>query len=102
MAEQAANADVLIRGGRPATNGWLRIITNFCRRNPMGAISGVIIIAIVLIAIFPRWWPCTIRLWMTILRPFVNRPVRRIGWEPITSGGICIAALSTVPAYHCL
>ena len=45
-------ADVLVRGGRPATNGWLRIITNFCRRNPMGAIIGVIIIAIVLIAIF--------------------------------------------------
>ena len=55
MAEQAVNADVLVREGKPATNGWLRIIIDFCRRNPMGAISGAVIITIVAVAIFARY-----------------------------------------------
>ena len=52
MAQQVTGAETLTREEGRSSGGWLRAIVNFCRQNPMGAVSGVAIIAIVLIAIF--------------------------------------------------
>ena len=49
---QATTAEILTREDERPSEGWLRTIINFCQRNPMGAISGVMIIIIVGVAIF--------------------------------------------------
>ncbi len=52
MAQQVTGAETLTREEGRSSGGWVRAIVNFCRQNPMGAVSGVAIIAIVLIATF--------------------------------------------------
>ena len=49
---QATTAEILTREDERPSEGWLRTIINFCQRNPMGAVSGVMIIIIVGVAIF--------------------------------------------------
>ena len=49
---QATTAGILTREDERPSEGWLRTIINFCQRNPMGAVSGVMIIIIVGVAIF--------------------------------------------------
>ena len=49
---QATTAEILTREDERPSEGWLRTIINFCQRNPMGAVSGVMIIVIVGVAIF--------------------------------------------------
>jgi ABC-type dipeptide/oligopeptide/nickel transport system permease subunit len=52
VAQQVTGAETLTREEGRSSGGWVRAIVNFCRQNPMGAVSGVAIIAIVLIATF--------------------------------------------------
>ena len=49
---QATTAEILTREDNRPSGSWLRTILDFCQRNPMGAVSGVMIIVIVGIAIF--------------------------------------------------
>ena len=49
---QASTTDVLVRQEEPRGRRWWWVVIEFCQRNPMGAVSGGVIIAIVLVAIF--------------------------------------------------
>ena len=52
---QVTSTDVLIQQEEPRSRGWWWIIINFSQRNPLGAVSGVAIIAIVSIAVLAPW-----------------------------------------------
>ena len=49
---QVTATDVLVQQEERPSRSWWRVIINFCQRNPLGAVSGFAIIAIVLVAIF--------------------------------------------------
>ena len=50
-----AEGEVLVQEERRPQQGWWWVIIHFCQRNPMGAVSGFMIIAIVAIAVFAPW-----------------------------------------------
>ncbi len=49
---QVTATDVLVQQEERPSRSWWWVIINFCQRNPLGAVSGFAIIAIVLVAIF--------------------------------------------------
>ena len=47
--------EVLVQQEPSRSQGWWWVIIHFCQRNPMGAVSGLMIIVIVAVAVFAPW-----------------------------------------------